>query len=150
MIDTPLSDISCHVSFNHWKGAGLLLWLISLLIYLLACSYQQQPLPLETGYLPWLLLLASDCTLTFEIAIIVIFKHAAALCLSGISAELALTQAGSDYQKANIASKIEGHFTASYEDYSIEQFIGFLRDTNLGLLSLEYTKVMADTAFRAT
>ena len=96
-----------------------------------------------------MLLLASDCTLTFEVAIILIFKHAAALCLSGISAKLALTQAESDYQKANIASKIEGRFTASYEDYSIEQFIAFLMDTNIGLLTLASTKTMADTAFRA-
>jgi hypothetical protein len=54
---------------------------------------------------------------------------------------LALTQAESDYWKTNIASKIEAHFTASYEEYSIEQFIDFLMDTNIGLLSFASTKI---------
>ena len=85
----------------------------------------------------------------FEVAIILIFKHAAALCLSGVSAELALTQAESDFHKVNIVSKIEKHFTASFEEYSVEQFLAFLMDTNIGMLSLASTKTMVDTAFTA-
>ncbi|KAN0141007.1 hypothetical protein V8E53_001451 [Lactarius tabidus] len=67
-------------------------------------------------------------------AMILIFKHAATLSLSGIPVDLALTQAESDCCKAKIASKVEKQFTASYQEYSIiEQFINFLRDTNIGL-----------------
>ena len=87
--------------------------------------------------------------LTCETGIILIFKHAATLCLSGITAKLALTQAESGYQKANIALKIKEHFTAPYEVYSIEEINVFLINTNFGLLSLALTKIMADTAFRA-
>ena len=86
--------------------------------------------------------------MTFQIAIILIFKHAAILCLSGISAELAITQAESKYHQANIASKIQEHFTASYEEYSTEQFIGFLMNTNIGLSSLVFMKIIADAIFR--
>ena len=71
--------------------------------------------------------------LTFELAIILIFKHAATLCISGIPGELALTQAESDYQKANFASKIEEHFTASYQEYTIKQFVEFIMGTDIGL-----------------
>ena len=76
--------------------------------------------------------------LTFEVAIILIFKHAAILCLSGISAKLALTQVESDYQQAKIASKIEEHFIRPYQEYTIEQFMGFLMDTDIGLSSYIY------------
>ena len=62
---------------------------------------------------------------------------------------MALTQAESNYHQANIASKIQEHFTASYEDYSIEQFISFLMDTNIGLSSLASIKIAADAVFRA-
>ena len=86
--------------------------------------------------------------LTFQEAIILIFKHAALLCLSGISSKLALTQAESNYHQANIASKIQEHFTASYEDYSSEQFIGFLVDTNIGLSSFIPLKIITDAVFR--
>ena len=71
------------------------------------------------------------------------------MCLSGISAKLALTQAESNYHQANVASKIQEHFTASYEEYSIEEFISFLMDTNIGLSTLAFIKIMADTVFRA-
>jgi hypothetical protein len=56
--------------------------LFSLLIYLLA--HLQQCLPSETWYLHLLLLFAH---LTCEAGIVFIFKHAATLCLSGVSAE---------------------------------------------------------------
>ena len=85
----------------------------------------------------------------FEIGIILIFKLAATLCLSGIPAELALTQAESDYQKANIDLKIEEHFPGTYQEYSAEQLIGFLMSTTIGLSSFTSIKIIADTAFRA-
>jgi len=65
-----------------------------------------------------------------KLATILIFKHAAVLCLSGIPAKLALTQADSDYQKSNIASKIEEHVT-SYHVYSFEQSVDFLIATHI-------------------
>jgi len=68
--------------------------------------------------------------LTFEAAIILILKHAALLCLSGSSPELALTEAESNFQQANVALKIQEHFTASYQEYTTEEFINFLIDTN--------------------
>ena len=69
------------------------------------------------------------------------------LCLSGMSAELALTQAESNYHQANIPSKISEHFTAPYNKYTTEQFLGFLMDTNIGLSSLVSIKIIADAVF---
>jgi hypothetical protein len=69
--------------------------------------------------------------LPFEVVIILIFKHASILCLSGTLATMALTQAASDYQDANIMSTILEHFPASYQEYTIEQFIGFLVNQNI-------------------
>ena len=77
--------------------------------------------------------------LTFEVAIILIFKHAALLCLSGTAAKRALTQAESDFQKANIMSRVQEHFTASYEEYTIEQVEGFLMNTDIGLSTFAST-----------
>ena len=102
-----------------------------LTMYLLAYFCSQQHVSFETGYLLLSLLITY---LTFQVAIILIFKHAANLCLSGISAKLALTQAESKYHQANISSKIEEHFTASYEEYSAEQVISFLMNTNIGFV----------------
>ena len=70
------------------------------------------------------------------------------LCLSGIAPKLAVTQAESKYHQAKIASKIKEHFTGSYEEYSTEQFIGFLMDTNIGLSNLSSIRIIADAAFR--
>ena len=100
-------------------------------MYLLAHSYWQQHLSSAIGYLPLSLLITY---VTFQLAIILILKHAAILCLCGISAKFAITQAESQYYQANIASKIQEHFTASYEEYSTEQVIGFLMDTNIGFV----------------
>jgi hypothetical protein len=75
--------------------------------------------------------------LTLEVGIILIFKHAALLCLSGIPTKLALTQAESDYQKSNVASQFEEHL-APYQDYSFEQSIGFLINTHIGLSSFVF------------
>ena len=86
--------------------------------------------------------------LIFQKALILIFKHAAILCLSGISSKLALTQAESNYHQAKIASKIQDYFTASYEEYSSEQSIGFLMDTNIGVTSFTFLKLIAEAVFR--
>ena len=102
----------------------------TLILYFIAHSYWQQHLSFETGYLPLSLFITY---LIFEVAIILILKHAAPLCLSGVSAKLALTQAESDFQKANTMSKIEEHFTASYQEYTIKQFVEFLMDTDISL-----------------
>ena len=61
------------------------------------------------------------------------------MCLSGVSvtAKLALTQAESGYQKANIALKIKEHLHP--EVYSIDEVNVFLINTNFGLLSLALT-----------
>ena len=59
-----------------------------------------------------------------------------------MSAKLAVTQAESNYHQANIVSKIQELFTEPYEEYSTEQFIGFLMDTNIGLSSLVSVKIM--------
>ena len=88
--------------------------------------------------------------LTFEAAIILILKHAALLCLSGSSPKLALVEAESNFKKANIALKIQEHFTASYQEYTKEQFISFLTETNFGWLEFAFTKIIADIGFRGT
>ena len=93
------------------------------------------PLPFETGYLPLSLFIA---LLTFEVAIILILKHAAVLSISGTldtrsSIRNALTQAESNFQKANAMPKIQEHFTASCNDYTIDQMVDFLMDTDIGM-----------------
>ncbi|KAH8988594.1 hypothetical protein EDB92DRAFT_1871432 [Lactarius akahatsu] len=72
---------------------------------------------------------ASASSYHLRLAIILIFKHAAVLCLSGILAELALTQAESACQRANILSTIGEHFPSPFN--TDEQYIGFLLDTNI-------------------
>ena len=82
-----------------------------------------------------------------RVAIILILKHAAVLCLSGISAKSAVTQAESSFWKANIMSQIGGHFTGSYQEYPVRQFIDLLRDTNIGSSSLASLKIIVDSAY---
>ena len=103
----------------------------SVLSFFLVYFGWQQHISFETGYLH---LLSLHNILTFEVAIILILKHAASLCISGIPARMALTQAELDFHCSNVASKIEKHFTAPYSDYTVEQFIAFLMDTDIGLL----------------
>ena len=110
-------------------------------------QWQQEHLSFETGYLSLYIFMA---WLTFEAAIILILKHAALLCLSGSSPELALMEAELNFKKANIALKIQEHFNASYQEYTMEQFITFLIDTNFGLLKFTFTKIIADVDFRGT
>ncbi|KAF8260844.1 hypothetical protein EI94DRAFT_1705997 [Lactarius quietus] len=116
--------LKCYVSANHFK----------------AHSYWQWHLPSETGYLS----LSSFITpFTFGVAIILILKHAASLCLSGLSPRMALTQADSDFRKANMAIKIEEYFTGSYHEYTIKQFVDFLTATDIGLSHFASTRIIA-------
>jgi hypothetical protein len=103
--------------------------LLLVLIYFSVPSHWKWYLPFETGYssLPPFI-----TPLTFEVAIILILKHASSLCLSGISARRAITQAELDFQNANAGSKIEEQFTGSYEEYSAEEFVHFIVNTNIG------------------
>ena len=63
---------------------------------------------------------------------------------------MALTQAESDFQKANIMSRIQEYFTASYEEYTIEQVVDFLVNTNFGLSAFASTYMTAYTSVKAT
>ena len=89
------------------------------------------PLPFETGYLPLSLFIA---LLTFEVAIILILKHAAISRIPSSRDFIQLiSRADSSFQKANIMSKIQGHFTASSNEYTIDQMVEFLMDTDIGM-----------------
>ena len=59
-------------------------------------------------------------------------------------------EAESNFKKANVALKIQKHFTEAYEEYTMEQFISFLIDTNFGWLEFAFTIIIADIGFRAT
>ena len=59
-------------------------------------------------------------------------------------------EAESSFKQANVALKIQDHFTASYQEYTKEQFIRFLTDTNFGWLEFAFTKIIADIGFRST
>ena len=85
--------------------------------------------------------------LIFEVAIILILKHAATLCLSGTSARVAISQAESNFQNANMVSKIEEHFTGSYEEYTVEQFVHFIANASLGLSYFTSSQTMAYSTF---
>ena len=117
-----------------------------MLIHLLVPSYWQWNLSFETGYLS---LSPFMTPLTFGVAIILILKHAATLCLSGSSARIAIKQAGSDFQSANVASRIQEYFTGPYEEYTVEQFVQFIVNTNVGLSGFTSTQIMAYSAFKA-
>ena len=70
--------------------------------------------------------------LTFVTAIIILLKHATLLRLSNLSPEEALTQAGQDYQAANIDEKIQQYLTASAQVHTLEQFARFIIATDIG------------------
>ena len=117
------------VPFFHYHG------LFSLRIYILGYFCWCPQLPFETGYLPLSLFVAP---LTFEVAVILILKHAAVLSISQKSdtrptITKILIQAESNFQKANIMSKIQEHFTASCNEYTIDQMVQFLMDTDIGM-----------------
>ena len=70
--------------------------------------------------------------LTFVIAILIILKHATLLRLSNLSPEEALTQAGQDYQAANIDERIQQYLTPSSRVHSIGEFSRFIIATEIG------------------
>jgi len=88
--------------------------------------------------------------LTCLLALILLCKHAASLGLSGLSPKLALTQADSDFQQGNVISTIKQSFPASYEEYTQEQFITFLKDVNIGLFNYIYILIMANTGLESS
>ncbi|KAN0134442.1 hypothetical protein V8E53_007588 [Lactarius tabidus] len=65
--------------------------------------------------------------LTFEVAVIIILKHATFLLLSNLSSKAALTQAETDYQEGNMRSEIQQFLTASPQSPSNEQCASFIK-----------------------
>lgn len=78
--------------------------------------------------------------LTFVTAVLIILKHATLLRLSNLSPKAALTQAGQNYQAANIDERIEQYLTASSQVHSIEEFSRFVITTDIGwfILTLSF------------
>jgi len=76
----------------------------------------------------------------FDVAVIIIFKHATTLRPAGLSVQLALFQALSNYQELNISSIIAQHFTAPPSNYSIQDFVHFIMGISVSLLLLYYGK----------
>ncbi|KAH9052331.1 hypothetical protein EDB87DRAFT_1692387 [Lactarius vividus] len=70
--------------------------------------------------------------LTSVEALILIFKHATLLRLSGLEFESALTQAERDYREGNVDLKIQEHLTGSSED-SDELSASFIIATDIAI-----------------
>ena len=70
--------------------------------------------------------------LTLVEAVILILKHATILQLS-YRPEKALTQAGQDYQDADIDLKVQEHLKAFTPEDTVEKFADFIMATNIGL-----------------
>jgi hypothetical protein len=64
---------------------------------------------------------------------VLIFKHAAHLSLSGTPAYAALTQAEAAFQSANMMSKIQEKFPPADQDYTMQQILTFLLNTDISL-----------------
>jgi hypothetical protein len=75
--------------------------------------------------------------LTFGKAVTLIFKHATFLRLSNLP-ESALTLADLDYQKANIDVTIQQHLITHASEHSVENFVGFIMSTDIGLCILPF------------
>jgi hypothetical protein len=73
--------------------------------------------------------------LTFEVAIILILKHAAIFLYkqSTWQPNIPIHHIESKFQEANIMSKIQEHFTVSNTEYTIDQMVEFLMDTDIGM-----------------
>jgi hypothetical protein len=65
-------------------------------------------------------------------AVTLILKHATFLRIS-ISSKSALANTELNYQKANIDVIIQQHLTACASKQSVEQFVGFIMSTDIGL-----------------
>ena len=80
-------------------------------------------------------------------AVILIFKHATVLRLSGLSEESALTHAEMDFWASKIDLKIQEHLvTCSYENL-VEQFADFIMATDIGLFIPASVKIFSHQAF---
>jgi hypothetical protein len=76
--------------------------------------------------------------LTFEKAVTLILKHATFLRQFSYLPKVTLIFADLDYQMANIDVAIQQHLmpVASASDISVEQFAGFIMNTDIGLFIL--------------
>ena len=72
---------------------------------------------------------------TFVQAVTLRLKHATLLRSSNIP-KAALIKADLDYQRANIDESIQQYLTTCASDVSVEQFAGFIMDTEIGLFIL--------------
>jgi hypothetical protein len=70
--------------------------------------------------------------LTLVKAVTLIFKHATLSRIS-MSPKSALTNTDQKYQKANIDVAIQQHLTGCGAEQSVEQFVGFIMSTDIGL-----------------
>ena len=78
--------------------------------------------------------------LTLVKAVTLILKHATLLRTS-MSAKSAITIAELNYQKANVDVTIQQHLTACAAEQSVEQFVGFVMSTDIGLFTLFITSI---------
>ena len=84
--------------------------------------------------------------LTFLEAVLLILKHATVLRLSN-TLKSALSQANLDYKKAKIDLTIQKHLLAySFED-SVEQFVGFIMATEIGVFTPLSVTIISHQAF---
>ena len=87
--------------------------------------------------------------LILDKAVILILKHATFLRFSKLP-KLALTYAELDYQKANIDVAIQQHLGEYSSDHSVEQFVGFVMGTDIGLFSLPFFTPISYHVFSAS
>ena len=73
--------------------------------------------------------------LTFVKATTLILKHATLSRTSSLPM-VALTDVELDYQKANIDESIQQYLTTCASELSVEQFVGFIMVTDIGLFTL--------------
>ena len=74
--------------------------------------------------------------LTLAKAVTLILKHATLLRTSmSLGPKSALTNAELDYQKAKVDVTIQQHLTSCAAEQSVEQFVGFIMSTDIGLFT---------------
>ena len=76
-------------------------------------------------------------------AVILILKHATFLRLTNLSRESALTHAEMDYQEGNIGLKIQQCLVHSSQEHPVEDFVGFIMSTNIGLFILPSVRIIS-------
>jgi hypothetical protein len=82
-------------------------------------------------------------------AVTLILKHATLLRTSYLPKE-ALAKVEQNYQKANIDESIQQYLTACASELSVEQFAGFIMDTDIGLFIFLFfiTSIVSYYSFR--